>query len=68
MDMSISAQSWSPRAGCKTFGNLLHILHVLDPETVLPRQRNAYVSMNADAVRRSAVEVSAFFTPDTLVC
>lgn len=68
MDVSKPVQSWSPRAGCKRFGFLLNIFDVLDPELVLLRQQNAYVTIDADAVKRSAVEVSASFTPGALVC
>jgi hypothetical protein len=68
VDVSKPIQSWSPRAGCKRFGNLLNIFYVLDPELVLPRQQNSYVTIDASAVKRSAVEVSASFTPGPLVC
>jgi hypothetical protein len=67
MDASKPVQSWSLRAGCKRFGNLLNIFYVLDSETVLSQQQNAYVSINADSVKRSAVEVSASFTPSALI-
>ena len=36
-------------------------------ETVVLQQQNAYVSIDTDAVKRSAVEVSASFTPRTMV-
>ena len=66
MDASKPVQFWSLRVGYKTFGNSSHILYDLHPETVLPRQQNIYVSINADAVKRSAVEVSASITPGAL--
>jgi len=67
MDASKPVQFWSPPVGYKTFGNFSHIFYILHPETVLPRQQNVYVSINVDAVKRSAVEVSASFTPGALV-
>ena len=59
-------QFWSPLVGYKRFAHFFRIVYVLHPERVLPQQQNVYVSINEDAVKRSAVEVSASFTPGAL--